>query len=64
MYHNILLIGHTHHQLETIETLKKSLIPYNDTKRIQENGGVFTTYSFGHRQIEMDKNNEYGGEYS
>ena len=53
-------LGHTHHQLETIETLKESLAPYNDKKWIKKNGGMFTTYSFGHRQIEMD--NESGGE--
>ena len=51
MYHNMMRIGHTHHQLETIETLKKSLTPYNDKKWIKKNGGVFITYSFGHKNI-------------
>ena len=27
MYHNIVRIGHTHHQLQIIEALKKSLSP-------------------------------------
>ena len=31
-------IGHTHHQLQTIEALKKSLSPYNDKKWIQKKG--------------------------
>ena len=44
-------IGHTHHQLESIETLKKSLSPYNDKKWINKNGGEFKTYSFGHKNI-------------
>ena len=61
MYHNMMRLGHTHHKLETIETLKKSLTPYNDMKWIKKkNGGVFTTYSFGHIQIKMD--DESGGE--
>ena len=51
MYHSMMRIGHTHHQLESIETLKKSLSPYNDKKLIQKNAGVFTTYSFGHKNI-------------
>ena len=51
MYHNMVQIGHTHHQLETQDTLKKSLSPYNDKKWIQKNGDVFTTYSFGHNKI-------------
>ena len=51
MYHNMVRIGHTHHQLQTIEALKKSLSPYNDKKWIQKNGDVFTPYSFGYNKI-------------
>ena len=51
MYHSMMRIGHTHHQLESIETLKKSLSPYNDKKWIQKNGDVFTTCSFEHKHI-------------
>ena len=51
MYHSMMRIGHTHHQLETVETLKKSLSPYNDKKWIQKNGDEFETYSFGHWRL-------------
>merc|ERR1711954_333636 len=34
MYHRMVKIGHTHHQLETQDTLKKSLSPFNDKKWI------------------------------
>ena len=51
MYHNMVRIGHTHHQLETIEALKKSLSPYNDKKWIKKNGNVFKIYSLGHDKI-------------
>ena len=51
MYHSMMRIGHTHHQLESIETLKKSLSPYNDKKWINKNGGEFKTYSFGDKNI-------------
>ena len=51
MYHSMMRIGHTHHQLESIETLKKSPSPYNDKKWINKNGGEFKTYSFGHKNI-------------
>ena len=29
MYHNMVRIGHTHHQLQTIKALKKSISPYS-----------------------------------
>merc|ERR1711954_139468 len=38
MYHRMVKIGHTHHQLETQDILKKSLSPFNDKKWIQKNG--------------------------
>ena len=50
MYHNMVSIGHTHYQLQTIEALKKSLSPYNDKKWIQKNGDVFTPCSFGYNK--------------
>ena len=59
MYHSMMRIGHIHHKLETIETLNKSLSQNNDKKWTKKmKGGVFKTYSFGHRQIEID--NESG----
>ena len=51
MYHSMMRIGHTHQQLETIETLKKSLSPYNDKRWINKNGEEFETYSFGHWRL-------------
>ena len=51
MYHRMVKIGHTHHQLETQDTLKKSLSPFNDKKWIQKNGSDFITHSFGHKKI-------------
>ena len=51
MYHRMVKIGHTHHQLETQDTLKKSLSPFNDKKWIQKNGSDFITRSFGHNKI-------------
>ena len=49
MYHSMVQIGHTHHHLETIETLKKSLTPTMIKKCFKKNGGVFITYGFGHK---------------
>ena len=51
MYHRMVKIGHTHHQLETQVILKKSLSPFNDKKWIQKNGSDFITHSFGHKNI-------------
>ena len=51
MYHNSVNIQHTHHQLETTTTLKKPWSPFNDKKYIEKNCDVFTTYSFGHKDI-------------
>ena len=43
MYHNVVQNGHTYHQLESIETMKKSLSLYDDKKWIKKNGYVFIT---------------------
>ena len=51
MYHNTVNITHEHHQLENSTTLKKSLSPFNDIKRIEKNGDEFKTYSFVHKDI-------------
>ena len=51
MSHKMVKIGHTHHQLETQDILKKSLSPFNDKKWIQKNGSHFTTHSFGHYKV-------------
>ena len=50
MKHMMSKIGHTHHRVETMDKLKKSLSPYNDKKLINMNGDEFETYSFGHRK--------------
>ena len=51
MCHKMVNIVHDHHQLETFDTLKKSLSPFNDKKLINKEGSEFTTYSFGHKDI-------------
>ena len=51
MHHTSVNIQHCHHMLETKTSLKKTLSPMNDKKYIEKNGEVFTTYSFGHKDI-------------
>merc|ERR1711954_300558 len=51
IYHKMVKIGHNHHQLETQDTLKKSLSPFNDKKWIHKNRSDFITRSFGHNKI-------------
>ena len=52
MNNDMIKIGHQHHQLQTQQTRKKSLSPFNDKKWISKDGSTFTTYSFGHYRIE------------
>merc|ERR1711954_67490 len=51
LYHRMVKILHTHHQLKTQDILKKSLSPFNDKKWIQKKGSDFITRSFGHNKI-------------
>ena len=51
MYHTSVNIEQTHHILKTKTSLKKTLSPMNDKKYIEKDGEVFTTYSFGHKDI-------------
>ena len=51
MRHQMTRIGHTHHQLQTISSIKKTLSPFNDKKWIDKDGNDFNTHSFGHRDI-------------
>ena len=57
MRHPMTRIGHTHHQLQTISSIKKTLSPFNDKKWIEKEGNDFKTHSFGHKDIPGKKNN-------
>ena len=50
MTHKMVKIGHTQ-QLEIQTSMKKSLCPFNDKKRIEKYGEEFKTYSFGLKKL-------------
>ena len=53
MFHSNMKIEHTNHQLETKNSIKKSLSPFNDKKWIEKHGDIFIAYSFGQKNIKV-----------
>ena len=53
MFHPDMKIQHKNHQLETSNSIKKSLSPYNDKKWIKKEDSSFITYSFGHKKLKV-----------